>query len=674
MKHYPFITQRVWEIHKSPAELDAYLTMLARQRGACDEVWFATDYGFPPLGVHQKSAALMASAADRFRAQGIVPSMQISNTLGHGDYLKYLDFKGIAWQRMVGSDGGEAPYCNCPRDPAFLAYLDQSTRAYCAWQPVSVWIDDDLRMHNHSPVSHGCFCARCLAEFNVEVHGDWTRESLVEALNAGNDLPTRSAWLEFGRSSLVGVARVVAEAVKAVAPDCRLGLQHCDPAWGGYNGPDWAPVFKILAQVSGKPVGSRPGGGVYVDHAPREMLGKAVFGGLQNSRLPDCVDDSRTEVENLPGTVTGKSARGTVLESTLALAFGCNGLTFTPLMFTHEELAWHERVMAEIAAWRPFWLRYLEVGPGSQPAGLTIALSRRFTHRELGKNEHPFAWASAQLGSVPQLLTMGLPLCWERRGESRKSNVESPTSGLKSNDGVLLHPNAVDGMDQGEIEELLGKGVITDGETMRRLQWRGFGSSFPVDVVEAEVQDAYQKFTDDGLNGRYAGSSVNLGGLWQAYKVCAVKPRGSTRILSHYTQPDGAVSSPATVAVETAQGGRWVIFGQGCWNPVLTTAQRAQRLAAADWVGGGLPAVLETPAQVVVIPRVDARGQLVSVLLMNVSLDATPALTLVLRQTGGCVNWSWIRPEDQPVEVVMGQTITLPPLAPWGVGALVRKA
>jgi hypothetical protein len=240
--------------------------------------------------------------------------------------------------------------------------------------------------------------------------------------------------------------------------------------------------------------------------------------------------------------------------------------------------------------------------------------------------------------------------------------------------GVLLHPNAVDGMGRTEIEALLGRGVMTDGEAMRRLQWRGFGASLPVDVVVADVLDANQKFTDDALNGGYAGSAVNLGGLWQSYQVCAVKPRGDARVLSRYTRPDGGAGAPATVAVETAQGGRWVIFGQGCWNPVVTTAQRAQRLAAADWVGGGLPAVLETPAQVVVIPRVGTKGQLASVLLLNVSLDATPPLTLVLRQTGGCVNWTWIRPEDKPVDIVMGETITLPPLAPWGVGALIRNS
>ena len=56
MSNYPFITQRLWEIHKSPADLDAYLDLLKRQHGAYDEVCFATDYGFPPLAVHQEAA------------------------------------------------------------------------------------------------------------------------------------------------------------------------------------------------------------------------------------------------------------------------------------------------------------------------------------------------------------------------------------------------------------------------------------------------------------------------------------------------------------------------------------------------------------------------------------------------------------------------------------------
>jgi hypothetical protein len=685
---HAFVTQRLWELHKHPEQLDAYLALLQRQRLACDEVWFSTDYGFPPLAVHREAAARMAAAAERVRALGIVASLQISNTLGHGDYLRYLDFGGIAWQRMVGPDGTVAPYSNCPRDPDFHAYLDASTRAYCAWEPDSVWIDDDLRMHHHSPIDYGCFCDLCLAGFNAETGGEWTRVELVAAINAGNDLETRAAWLAWGRESLSTVAGVIARAVKAVAPGCWLGLQHSDHAWGGYSGPDWTPIFETLARISELPVGSRPGGGFYTDHAPREMVTKAIYGGLQNSRLPACVDHEpahhriRVEVENLPGAVTGKSARGTALEATLALAYGSTGLTFTPLMFTHEEIAWHERVLAEIARWRPFWLRYLDAASGvaSRPGGLAIVLGRRFAQRRLGPDEPAFAWAATNLGALPQLATLGLSLTWDWSASEAGGVGGAWATAEAAPPGFLLHPNAVDGLEDDEIRALLGCGVVTDGEAVHRLEARGFGALLGLATAPANRLDANERLLEDDLNGPYAGRTVGLTGLSRSFPAYGLHGAEHTegislRVLAHYVRTDSTLSAPATVAVTTPFGGRWVVFGNGCWSSVATTAQRAQLLAAADWVSSGrLPALLDTPGQVVVVPRVDAENRVCSVLLLNCSLDATaPELALRLRRPRSH-RAHWLRPSgDITAMALAGEDaqIALPGLQPWGVGAVL---
>jgi hypothetical protein len=677
-----FVTQRLWMLHKHSEDLDAYLALLQRQRSACDEVWFATDYGFPPLAVHQTAAEQMAVAAARVRALGMVASLQISNTLGHGDYLRYLDFRGITWGRMTGPDGTVAPYANCPRDPDFHAYLDASTRAYCAWQPTGVWIDDDLRMHHHNPVDYGCFCPRCLTDFSRRDNSNWTREALVAAIGRDNDLATRAAWLAFGRESLAIVAGVVARAVKTAAPTCCLGLQHSDHAWGGYSGPDWKPVFETLARISDLPVGSRPGGGFYTDHAPREMVTKAIYGGLQNSRLPACVDHEpthhriRVEVENLPGAVTGKSARGTVLEATLALAYGATGLTFTPLMFNHEELDWHERVLAEMGAWRPFWMRYQggEFGRGIRPGGLIIALGRRFTQREVTPNEPPFAWATTHLGALPQLTTLGLPLTWDWSYDA----TEPPPAAF------LLHPHAVDGLDDGEIQLLLRSGTVTDGEAVRRLTARGYGSWLNLAATPAEELDANEQFSDDPLNVPYAGWPVGLTTLSSAFPGYALRPAADdARILSHYIRTDGTRSAPATVALTTTAGGRWVVFGNGCWSSVVTSAKRAQLLAAADWVSPrGLPALLETPGQVLIVPRVDTEGKLYSVLLLNCTLDATPPVLRLRLRSPRRRHARWLRPPTgtadalQITEMVLtgegdDALISLPGLDAWGVGALL---
>ena len=663
MPTYPFLTMRLWEQHKNPAVLEEYLRLLKRRRDACDEVWFATDYGFPPVDIHRQAAAQMAVAAGKVRAAGFVASMQISNTLGHGSYLKYLDFRGITWQRMTGPDGVVAPYANCPRDPVFHDYLRETLRAYVAWKPTSVWIDDDLRMQNHT-VEYGCFCSRCLAEFGTGIGRAWSREKLVAAINAGNDVPLRRAWLKFSRQSLGRLAGVIARAVKGTAPAARLGFQHCDTCGAGYNGPDWDHVFGELARVSGRPVGSRPGGGFYTDHGPRGMIDKAIFTAQQNSRLPACVDESRVEVENLPGAVTGKSAQGTVLESTLALAYGCTGLTFTPLMFTHEETAWHDRVLAKIAAWRPFWLRYLAANRGTAAAGLEIALSRQHAERPLKSGEWAFAWGACHLWNIPQLTTLGLPLCW----------------GDQQAVAVLLHPAASDGLSEKELRSLLRRGVLTDGETIRRLQDRGLGHLLPVEAQPASERDLIERFTDDKLNGVHAGRLVQLTGLSGGFRSCILTAKtAAVRGVSRYEWSDGTAGGIAVSVAATAGGGRLAVFGNTFWESVVTTARRAQMLAVADWISRGrLPVIVDTPGQVMAVPRTDRQGRLRSVLLLNCSLDRTPALKLRLRRPAGR-RYSWIRPErKQPVSVQGSQgvspaevQVTIPPLDPWNLGVLV---
>jgi len=64
--------------------------------------------------------------------------------------------------------------------------------------------------------------------------------------------------------------------VHEVSPQTRTGFQHCVSA-ALVNGPGWVPVFKALHDVSGLPVGSRPGAGCYTDSAPRGMIERRLI-------------------------------------------------------------------------------------------------------------------------------------------------------------------------------------------------------------------------------------------------------------------------------------------------------------------------------------------------------------------------------------------------------------
>ena len=90
------LTQRLG----SSTQLDAafisdFIRIVKDNPGSCDEVWLATSYGFPPLDVHRDMAARLAVVAEQLRAAGLRVSLQISNTIGHGQYMAARDCSGL---------------------------------------------------------------------------------------------------------------------------------------------------------------------------------------------------------------------------------------------------------------------------------------------------------------------------------------------------------------------------------------------------------------------------------------------------------------------------------------------------------------------------------------------------------------------------------------------------
>lgn len=658
----PFMIIRLWpEHHQHPAVLRSLLRVLARHRNACDEVWFCTQPGTPELAVHRAAALQMGEVTRLLREMGIQPGLQIAQTLGHMDCL--FEVAGGEWQRMVGHDGTVARACHCPRAPGFLDYLRAITTMYAAWQPSSVWIDDDLRMHFHAPVSWGCFCERCLAAFSDATGRQWEREMLLKAFRHSPDGKIRQDWVAFNQQSLAGVAAVVAQAVRETAPACRLGLQHCGHAWGLYSGADWEPVFNVLAADSSLPVGSRPGGGYYQDHRPRELLAKALDVARQVNRLPAGVTDICPEVENFTHVALGKSAHGTAIESAWYLAqAGCTSLSYAILCSGHESMSWYGTLLKRLAAWRPFFERFVVDHHDTVGGGLDPVFSRAHMTRPLRKGEDVMAWAHADLASMHRLVELGLPLAPDSVGACAS----------------LLSAEAIAGLTDAQIPHLLASGLLLDGAAAHALQERGWAEAMGLTVEPLGAEEfLFERFTDDPLNAGHGGHlwrQYAFGERMSLYRCFPCVP--DARILGQYqhiTTDDFA--GAATIAVNTSRHGRLVVFGNNGWETVVSSARRAQMLAAADWVSHGrLPVIVDTPAQVAVAVRLRRDGRPRGIMLLNLSIDNSPPLSLRVRGTIG-ETAVWIRPErcDRQLTGVrhgVEMRLQVPPLAPWSLGYL----
>ena len=367
------------------AQWAATFHALSENRGACDEVWLSTGISFPPMAWHREHAARLARYAADLRRVGIVPSLQFQATLGHGDSFAGTpeEMAGRTWRGFTGPSGVECKACNCPRQPAFLAYVREMARLYAAAiQPAWIWVDDDLRVNNHLPAVSGreigCWCETCRAAFAEAVEScrelsnavDGCRRDLA-ALRAAiaSSSSFRSAWERFSFSSIAAVASAIAGETHAVSPETRFGYQH-----GLWPNDSQLAVFRALREAGGsRPVGSRPGGGFYYDLDPNGPVRKALAAARQRRVLgnPTWIDTWLPEIETYPRAFASRTARGILLEAIASLAYGMNGLSALVMDTRAETDAWYsENIFSPLAAEREFLERYRDATIGTVPAGL----------------------------------------------------------------------------------------------------------------------------------------------------------------------------------------------------------------------------------------------------------------------------------------------------------------
>ena len=114
--------------------------------------------------------------------------------------------------------------------------------------------------------------------------------------------------------------------------------------------------------------------------------------------------------------------------------------------------------------------------------------------RRLDPGEGAFAWTGEPFAFPGSALRgTGIPLSFDCRHD--------PV--------YVLNPDAVRTMTDGELEELLGKPVVTSGDALIRLEERGFGSMLGASAEPADTLRLYERFTDHPVNGSAAGKTWN---------------------------------------------------------------------------------------------------------------------------------------------------------------------
>lgn len=315
-------TEEIWKSN---------LCAFASRSDCCDEVWFSTGTGVPDLDWHRDRAKILMKAAQDVKRLGIAPSLQFQATLGHGDAFGTAEmYVAKRWTGWTDWKGFETQFCNCPRQAAFHAYLKEVSRVYALIGFSSLWIDDDLRYRNHRPADNagvhlGCWCDTCIAEFNRETKGNWSRDELGKAVESDSALAAR--WRTFSIEGLCGVAHTIASAFKEVSPSTMMGLQQGN--WTDAVDSVRA-ILKTLHETSGKPVGYRPGGGAYYDLNLNSQIVKSMRTGRFRELLgnPSWVGEWTPEIESWPRTYYSRSGQSVLVEGFTALMYGMNRISY----------------------------------------------------------------------------------------------------------------------------------------------------------------------------------------------------------------------------------------------------------------------------------------------------------------------------------------------------------
>ena len=395
----PFMQMRFDAAQTDADKWPSALESLRVNPGCADEVWFSTGCGYRPLEWHREQSARCAAAAEDVRRLGIVPSLQIQMTIGHGDMPGMTNAEFIVaktWRGFTGSNGVECVSCSCPRDLAFLAYFEKVSEIYAQWKPYCVWIDDDLRMTNHKPVSrwitratdpYGCWCKRC--------RGDYEK------------VKDRMSWREFSDRSLAEVAGRIAAVFHRLAPETRFGLQGC--------GDDARTVLAELERVSGHPVSYRSPGCYYYDWDDprlkiRDALSTWSFVVNQGEEAYRRMDRICTEIETCPRLFSNRGATSLILQSMTTLALGMNSMSYYITSAKEDPSLCRERLYPALARTSGDMKAYAAANEGTVPCGFGLE-----------ENPTPWPWRlpfygvplvpgfSREIGKVVTLKTGGLP-------------------------------------------------------------------------------------------------------------------------------------------------------------------------------------------------------------------------------------------------------------------------
>lgn len=547
------------------------------------------------------------------RDAGIRLSLNPWHSLLHVDRGRTLK-PDQPWQTMQDQHGRACTAVVCPLDPGWRSYFHQALELYAAEDFDVIWIDDDIRYHNHGDLDWGgCFCPLHIAAFNQHTGQSVSRAELVRACTApGPPHPWRAQWLDLWESQHLELIASWRDLVEKHGK--RLGLMSSLPEQHAAEGRRWAAWWKAL---STGPVWHRPHFWPY-----EEITGAHLPLALnlldQNRSVQPPGIECGPEIECIPYGAWNKSFRQLSAQMTAAQVFGASHLQISLFDHMGNDPADEPERGDFLRAWRPTldWLAD-QFPPTLRTLGVGVPWSENAArHQHL---THGGAWSELVCP------TRGWAHWLGAAGLATSVHADAPV--------IALAGPGVNAFADESLHAWLARGVLLDGEAARILETRGFGAQIGLSTIrpitQADVVYATECCTHPAYTFR-PGAQLSVNSeFFTAFgqRLIQGRPAEGAEEVTELRDPQQNRVGHGILTFTNAAGGRVVITP---WNadtkPVMNHLRAEQLARLVAWLHGGSSSGRVTGGAWLV-PLVMRHGSEARVVIWNAGSDAVSSLT-----------------------------------------------
>ena len=487
----------------------------------------------------------------RLEALGVVVSLNPWQTFLHGDRSRR--FKASQpWQPMVDFRGRAATAQVCPLDPQWRAYFLDTMRLYAAEGYRVIWLEDDMRFHNHTPLEWGgCFCPLHVAAFNERAGTDVTwPQIMTNVLQAGAPHPWRDVWFDTWQEPLLELIAQCRQAIEQHG--ARLGLMSSSPDSHAMEGRRWPDWWKALAGDAA-PV-HRPAFCGYTD-VPAPLLAQSIARLDQNRRMEPPGSEVGPEVDHCLGQ-WAQSDQQVAAHLCLSQIFGATNFNVTKHPYVGNLPSDEPTRGPFLAKWKPTLNWLSERFPATlQSHGIGVVW-RQGSGRRVQLAQSADHWEALHCPSTEWVDWLA-------------------ALGLAYQCGDAEHVNALAGpmawaFEDDELLALLKGGLLLDGEAAHILDARGLGEHIGLSATRIASRDdlfhSLEQFNAEPMAAR-VGTVASVNMLPPMARVLQGRVHADALEASTLLNPYGERVGHGTVLFENALGGRvasvpYLITGQ----------------------------------------------------------------------------------------------------------------